>query len=46
MMTPHILFVEDEERIRTLVGKYCELESYAFTGLGSGETALSFIEET
>ena len=41
----HILIVEDEERIATLVCKYLELEGYQFTCLNSGEQAVETIKE-
>jgi two-component system response regulator BaeR len=45
MSKKHILIVEDEERIATLVGKYLELEGYNYTCLHSGDGAVETIRE-
>lgn len=44
MLDTHILLIEDEERIRTLVTKYLELEGYRNTALASGKYAIDVIQ--
>lgn len=45
MSRPHILVVEDESRIATLISKYLTTEGYQFTWLADGSEALSWIKQ-
>jgi len=44
-VSSHVVIVEDEERIASLVCKYLSLEGYRYTHLNSGEDAVSKIKE-
>jgi len=45
MTKQHVLVVEDEERIATLISKYLELEGYQFTCINTGDGAVELIKE-
>lgn len=43
---PHILLVDDDERLRTAAGKVLGAEGYQLTSVGSGQAALDYLRTT
>jgi len=45
MSQQHVLVVEDEERIATLISKYLELEGYSYTCINTGAGVVDLVKE-